>query len=169
MSTRALTAMVVVAGLALALGRADAQPVRPAIPEPRCTEVTLVAEPGAGGDPRRVGLRVRNTDRGDFPAHLRGRVEVEEEVGGRWRTVSVAGLELRASCRGSAPDCVTIEPRSDLSIVPWTGMLGDAQCVCTRCFPAPAGRYRFAVTTCQSCQSPIRAVSAPFELPAPPA
>ncbi len=36
------------------------------------------------------------------------------------------------------------------------------------CAPAPAGRYRFVVTTCQRCLSPTRFESAPFTLPAPP-
>ncbi len=156
--------LIFVAGAGVAMAQ---EPVRPAIPEPRCTRVTLVAVPGQGAGGRGVGLRVINADPGDFPAHLHAEVEVEQYVGGQWRRVNAAGLELRASCT-EAPDCVTLEPRSELSIVPWTGMLGDAQCVCTRCAPAPAGRYRFAVTTCQRCQSPARAVSEPFELAAPP-
>jgi len=165
-SRLAWTALLLVAASAVASAQ---QQERPSIPEIRCTRVTLVAVPGQGADGRQVGLRVINADPGDFPARLHAEVEVEQHVGGEWHRVNAAGLQLRATCSGEAPDCVTIEPRSELSIVPWTGMLGDAQCVCTRCGPAPAGRYRFAVTTCQRCQSPVRAVSEPFELPAPPA
>lgn len=168
MAHRSRLAWLALVLLAITAVASAQRPERPAIPERRCIRVTLVALPGADGDPRRVGLRIVNADPGDFPARLRAEVEVEQEVGGQWHRVNAAGLQLRATCTGEAPDCVTIEPRSELTIVPWTGMLGDAQCVCTRCGPAPAGRYRFAVRTCQQCLSPIRAVSEPFELPAPP-
>jgi hypothetical protein len=136
---------------------------RPLIPERRCTRVTLVATPIAGG--RSVGLRVVNDDPGDFPARLRAEVQVEREVGGRWERVGTAGLRLRARCEDAASDCVTLERDTELVVVPWSGMLGDAQCECTRCAPAPAGRYRFVATTCQECQGPLVFASAPFTLP----
>lgn len=158
-------APVVLALVLLAAGLLHAQQ-RPLIPERRCTRVTLVATPSASG--REVGLRVVNDDPGDFPARLRPEVVVEREVGGRWQRVSTAGLLLRARCEDAATDCVTIEADDELSIVPWSGMLGDAQCECTRCAPAPAGRYRFVVSTCEACQSPHRFESAPFTLPTAP-
>jgi len=153
----------VIALAAMTFGSAQAQQ-RPSIPEPRCTTVTLVVVPGHGADAREVGIRVINSDPGDFPARLHTEVELEQEVDGRWQRAGVT-LQLRATCQDAAADCVTIAPRSEFSIVPWTGILGDAQCGCLRCTPAPAAPYRFAVNSCARCQSPVRTVSAPFDLP----
>jgi hypothetical protein len=112
-----------------------------------------------------MGLRITNTTPGDWPARLRAEIGVEREVAGRWQPVSVAGLRLRASCTEPATDCVTVPVGGSLSIVPWTGMLGDAQCVCTRCSPAPAGRYRFVVSACDGCLPGPRTESPAFDLP----
>ncbi len=154
--------------LALSVSGPSGAQQRPAIPEVACTRVTLVAVPGTGARAREVGLRIVNSDPGDFPARMHREIEVETEVGGSWRRVSVAGLMLRSSCSQQPDACVTIAPRTTLNVVPWTGMQGDGQCVCTRCAPAPAGRYRFVVRTCDDCFSPTEAVSAPFTLPPAP-
>lgn len=139
--------------------------LRPAIPEVRCTGVSLVVTRVAGR--REVGLRVVNTDPGDFRALLRPEIEVLQDVGGRWQRVSVAGLLLRSACTSEPRECVALAPRAALTVVPWSGMLGDGQCVCTRCYAAPAGRYRFRVTTCEHCQGPVSFESEPFTLDAP--
>ena len=136
---------------------------RPMIPEQHCPVVRLelVRTTGARG----MGLRVVNVDRGDFPAHLTSEITVQQQVGGSWQPVSTAGLLLRERCTGTAPDdCITLAADSSLEIVPWTGMLGDAQCRCTRCSAAPAGRYRFVVRSCR-CQHPRTTYSEPFDLP----
>lgn len=138
----------------------DAQQ-RPAIPERACARVRLDLVPTAGV--RGMGLRVVNVDPGDFTARLNRDVTVEREVNGQWQQVSVAGFQLRASCAGSTPDVVHIERDSSLTIVPWTGMQGDGQCRCTRCFDAPPGRYRFVVTA-HDCFTPRTTYSEPFEL-----
>lgn len=160
--TRALQGLL--AALALLAGAVSDAQQRPLHPEPACTRVTLRAAPGA--NPREVSLRVENTDPGDFPARLRAAIEVQRRVGGRWQRVSAAGLTLRENCATEAPECVTLAPRASLTAAPWTGMLGDAQCRCTRCGPAPAGTYRFVVSTCEACLAPHSFESEAFELPA---
>lgn len=147
----------------LAVTSDGATQVRPSIPEPACPRVALTLEPTSGA--RGMGLRIENTTPGDWPAHLRAEIVVEREVGGRWEPVSVAGLRLRATCDASTDRCVTLPVRGSLSIVPWTGMLGDAQCDCTRCAPAPAGRYRFVVNACDGCLPSPRTESPAFDLP----
>jgi hypothetical protein len=97
-SARRLWAAVVISGVS---ANTSAQ-MRPAIPEVRCTGVSLVVTRTPGR--RDVGLRVVNTDPGDFQASLRPEIEVLHEVGGRWQRVSVAGLLLRSAC--------TSEPRA---------------------------------------------------------
>lgn len=139
---------------------------RPAIPEVRCTPVTLTAQVRVVEGARSVALRVTNDDRGDFPARINPEVIVEREVNGAWVRAGVAGMRLRSDCRDEATQCVTLAPHASIDVAPWQAMLGDGQCICTRCSPAPAGRYRFVVTTCQSCFQPRESVSAPFTLPA---
>lgn len=137
---------------------------RPAIPEVRCAEVRLELVPRTDGQ-RGMGLRIVNVDPGDFDAHLHREVHVEREVNGRWEPVHTAGLYLRTSCGGRDPsDPVTIPRDASLTIAPWSGMAGDAQCVCTRCAPVPAGRYRFHVVA-WDCFQPLVTYSDPFTLP----
>jgi hypothetical protein len=140
----------------------DAQPIRPSVPERACAEVRLELVPRTDGA-RGMGLRVVNVDPGDFDAHMHREVHVQREVNGRWEDVSVAGLYLRARCEGTTPDPVTIPRDGSLTIVPWDGMQGDAQCDCTRCAPAPAGRYRFYVVA-WDCFQPLVTYSEPFTL-----
>lgn len=153
-----LAAFTVFASAALA--QAPELPVRPDIPEQACPTVRLELVPSAQ---RGMGLRVVNNDPGDFDAHLGREVVVEREVNGRWQRVSVAGFSLRERCDATAPECVSVPARGALLVAPWTGMQGDGQCVCTRCAPAPAGRYRFAVTSCR-CQHPRTTHSEAFTL-----
>ncbi|NOY91381.1 MAG: hypothetical protein GXP55_09230 [Deltaproteobacteria bacterium] len=95
-------------------------------------------------------------------ARLARTIGVEREVDGRFEPVgSVAGLELRADCQTPAPECVEIVVGAELRPPPWLGTLGDAQCICTRCAPAPAGTYRFVLTSCDGRQ---RVESPAFEL-----
>ncbi len=146
--------------LGIAAGAALAQELD--IPEQACPDWRMELVPRTDGS-RGMGLRVVNVDAGDFDVHLQRDITVEREVNGRWQRVSVAGLELRERCAGTTPDCVTIGRDSAITIVPWTGMQGDGQCVCTRCADAPAGRYRFSVSSCH-CQHPRTTYSATFEL-----
>lgn len=152
--------------LALAIEAPSMAQERPAIPEVRCTPVTLTAEVRVARGARSVALRVTNDDRGDFPARINAEVVVEREVNGAWVRAGVAGMRVRSNCRDAATECVTLAPHESIEVVPWQAMLGDGQCECTRCANAPAGRYRFVVTTCQSCFQPRESVSAPFTLPA---
>lgn len=154
-----LSTLVLASSVALAQEVPDR---RPAIPEQACPEWRLELVPRTDGA-RGMGLRVHNADPGDFDVHLERDVRVEREVNGRWQRVSVAGFQLRAQCTGTTPDCVTIPRDSAITIVPWTGMQGDGQCTCTRCFDAPPGRYRFVVSSC-GCQHPRTTESAPFDL-----
>ncbi len=139
---------------------------RPAIPEVRCTPVTLTAEVRVAGGARSVALRVTNDDPGDFPARINAEVIVEREVRGAWVRAGVTGMRLRSSCRDAVETCVTIPPRTSIDVAPWRATLGDGQCGCDRCVQTPPGRYRFVVTTCQACFQPLESVSAPFTLPA---
>lgn len=151
--------------MTITAGGGSSAQTQPMIPEVACTRLTLVPVPVAGS--RAVGLRVVNDDPSDFSARVRPEVEVEREVNGRWERVGVAGFQLRARCDRDVRECVTLAPRSAITVVPWTGMLGDGQCVCTRCAPAPAGRYRFVVNTCQDCFNPRRSESPAFTLASP--
>lgn len=160
-----LLAIMAFALLLSSAGRA--QDVRPSIPERACTRVSLVVVPGTGAHAREVGLRVVNNDPADFSAQLVPEVTVQQLVGGTWTPVSVAGLLLRETCDPVVGRTVTIPRDTSLEMVPWTGMLGDAQCDCTRCGPAPAGTYRFVVQSGPSCFMPRTFESAPFTLPAP--
>lgn len=132
-----------------------------AIPEQACEDVRIDLVPLTQG--RGMGLRVTNVDPGDFTAHLQSSIVVEQEIGGRWQRVGVAGLLLRTRCEDTPDTCISLTRDSSITVVPWDGMLGDAQCVCTRCAPAPAGRYRFVIQSCH-CQHPRTAYSAPFAL-----
>ncbi len=80
------------------------------------------------------------------------------------RAIGCPTPRLRERCEGTVPACVTLAPQSSFTVAPWTGMFGDGQCFCTRCFAAPAGRYRFRVSACATCQSSRPAVSEPFTL-----
>jgi hypothetical protein len=114
------------------------------------------------GTPRQVIVHVENT--GAAPLSLRRNVTVARREGNAWHEVGAAGLLLRRSCADPEPSrCVTLAPGASLDTAPWTGTTGDAQCVCTRCGPAPAGSYRFDVTTCAG----LNVSGAEFSLPAP--
>jgi hypothetical protein len=141
-------------------GAAAAEPVEPAEPEPPADaplEIRLRAEAGEG----RLVTAVVEVRGGR--ARLSRTLGVEHEVNGRFEDLaSVAGLELRVDCQTPAPECVELVAGAELRPPPWLGTQGDAQCVCTRCGAAPAGRYRFVVRSCdgrQRVESPI------FELP----
>ena len=159
-----LALFAAVGGLTFGNG-SDAQQ-RPAIPERLCARVALEVIAPSAARPRAVGLRVVNNDPGGNGATLWSEVVVEREEGGAWVRASVAGMRLRARCEGTVPERVTLAPRASLTVAPWTGMLGDGQCFCTRCFPAPAGRYRFRVNSAAACLTPSSAVSEAFTLAA---
>jgi hypothetical protein len=74
--------------------------------------------------------------------------------------IEAAGLALRDRCDGGGPpECVALAPGATLRAMPWTDMIGDAQCDCTKCGPAPAGEYTFTITRCDD-GAPV--TSAPF-------
>lgn len=161
-----MTLAALVVSLAVSLDAPSMAQQRPAIPEVRCTPVTLTTEVRVAGASRSVALRVTNDDRGDFPARVDTEIAVEREVNGVWQRSTVSGLRLRSNCRDAVERCVTIAPRSAVDVVPWPATLGDCQCGCNRSAPAPPGRYRFVVTTCQNCFQPRESVSEAFTLPA---
>ncbi len=114
-----------------------------------------IADPGA---PPTLGLSVEPgfesatslivENRGSEPVELSSALVLEREEDGAFAPVSgIAGLALRFDCE-PPPECLTLVPGAALHPPPWNGMLGDAQCICTRCADAPTGSYRFVVTTC---------------------
>ncbi|MBW2461486.1 MAG: hypothetical protein JRH11_07555 [Deltaproteobacteria bacterium] len=103
----------------------------------------LTVEPGFDGA---ASLVVEN--RGSEPVELSSTLVLEREEDGAFVPVSgIAGLALRFDCE-PPPRCLTLIPGAALHPPPWNGMLGDAQCICTRCGDAPTGTYRFVVATC---------------------
>ncbi len=95
---------------------------------------------------RTVAIRIEN--RGTEPAELAGTVGLERREGSAWSAVDAVALDLRYSCADEAPACVTLAPGGAYLPPPWRGVLGDAQCDCERCAPAPAGDYRIVVRSC---------------------
>jgi len=169
--------------LACGAGHAPAEPAQLAAsePPPVAASATETAEPDAPEeteapaptDPTlEIRLRAESLDHSITPvvevlggtARLAKDIGVEREVNGHFVPVrGIASLELRNDCHSRAPDCVELVAGAELRPPPWTGMLGDAQCICTRCGPAPAGTYRFVIHTCDGRQ---HAESEPFTLAA---
>ena len=142
--------------------RAPSDPGTPAL-----VEQTVAGEGGGlvlHGDPttdgRRVAIRVANT--GSAQVALAAPLTLERQVDGHWSVLEgVASITLRRSCEIEAPPCTTLAAGAELFPPDWLGTLGDAQCMCTRCGPAPAGNYRFVV---RSCDGARRYEGDPFEL-----
>ncbi|MFW6086938.1 MAG: hypothetical protein ACODAG_07020, partial [Myxococcota bacterium] len=107
-------------------------------------EVTVEAHAPELADPDERIPVVRS--RGREPARLAREAVVERRDDGTWR--EVATLKLRQACDAPAEGCVTLVPGAELRPPPWLGQRGRAQCECTECEPAPAGRYRFVVRSC---------------------
>jgi hypothetical protein len=105
-----------------------------------------------------VAIRVEN--HGTDAAEIRGRLTLQRRDGERWRDRSTR-IDLRFSCEDEAPECVTLAPGAVYIPPAWLGTDGDAQCVCTRCGPAPAGTYRFVATSCNGAHT---LTGEPFEL-----
>lgn len=95
---------------------------------------------------RSVALRIEN--RGAENAELSGAVALQRRSGEAWSDVEGTSLDLRFSCEDAAPECVTLAPGAIYLPPPWMGLVGDAQCLCERCAPAPAGEYRLVVRSC---------------------
>jgi hypothetical protein len=142
--------------------RAASDPGTPAL-----VEETTAGEGGGlalHGDPttdgRRVAIRLANT--GTAQVELAAAITVEREVDGTWSALDgVASITLRRSCEVEAPPCTTLAPGAEFFPPDWLGTIGDAQCMCTRCGPASAGRYRFVV---RSCHGARRYDGDPFDL-----
>lgn len=133
------------------------EPAPEPLPEDAPLEIRVRGEVGEGGQVAPV-VEVRGGT-----AHLAKAIGVEREVNGHFQAITqIATLELRADCRTPAPDCVELVAGAELRPPAWLGTWGDAQCICTRCWPAPAGSYRFVLTSCDGRQ---RVESAPFTLP----
>lgn len=108
---------------------------------------------------RRVAIHVEN--HGTEAIELRTAVALEREDGDDWDDVSAA-LTLRDTCAAEASECITLAPGAVYIPPAWTGQLGDAQCECERCAPAPAGTYRLIVTSCSGAH---RVEGEPIVLP----
>jgi len=96
---------------------------------------------------------------------LNSTVSVEQKAGGRWEKALVSNLALREACAPSPPPkCTKLERTASLRPVPWTGSFCSSQCpsTCRLDGPAPAGTYRFVVTTCSGEHS---YASPPFQKP----
>lgn len=94
---------------------------------------------------RNVEIRVEN--RGGEEASLAREVLLQRQMAEGWVDVS-AGISLRDDCQESPQECLQLGVGAAYLAAPWTGMQGDAQCICTRCAPAEAGTYRFVVSSC---------------------
>jgi hypothetical protein len=105
---------------------------------------------GLSVEPARDGaanLIVEN--RGAEAVELSTGLVLERQDGTAWTTVDgIQGLALRFDCTQPVPECITLIPGAALHPPPWTGDIGDAQCACERCVDAPAGSYRFILSTC---------------------
>ncbi|HJL14484.1 MAG TPA: hypothetical protein RMH99_02440 [Sandaracinaceae bacterium LLY-WYZ-13_1] len=112
-------------------------------------------------DPHHRTVTARVANRGDR-TNLRGRFGLERQVDDEWTPVPDVALDLRYSCEDEPPECVTLAPGAVFIPPPWQGMVGDAQCECEECGPAPAGTYRFVI---HSCNEAHRVTGEPFELP----
>lgn len=95
---------------------------------------------------RQVAIRVEN--RGDADAEISPDVGLQVRDGDSWSDVDSVDLHLRYSCEDEIPECVTLAPGGTYLPPPWLSMIGDAQCECAECRPAPAGEYRFVVRSC---------------------
>lgn len=130
-------------------------------PEPEATPTVRVrGEVQTDG-----GVAIVIESRGEAETTLGPRIVVERQVGDGFEPVEgVAGVTLRTSCEvNEAPACTTLAPGAELRPPAWLGTIGDAQCICTRCGPAPAGVYRFVVESCHGTQ---RVEGEPFTLAA---
>ncbi len=125
-------------------------------PTPAPTGVRIAAQPGRY---REVGIALEA--HGPGTVRLRRDVAVERAAGEGFERVAAEGLTLRPDCATEAPECIELAPGAELAPPPWTGVLGEAQCDCDDCRPAPPGRYRFVVTTCDGAH---RIESAPFAI-----
>jgi hypothetical protein len=94
---------------------------------------------------REVTIRIEN--RG-AQTRVAGQLVLQRERDGTWATENGVQLDLRFSCHDEAPDCVTLAPGAVYLPPSWLGTIGDSQCLCERCVPAPSGTYRFLVTSC---------------------
>ena len=119
------------------------------------SEVRVVGAPSSS----EVAISVTNAS--DGPVQLAKALVVETAHGSSWSELQGVGeLALRSDCQTAAPACLTLVSGATLEPPAWLGTVGDAQCACERCGPAPVGRYRFVAHTC----SGARIEGAPFEL-----
>jgi hypothetical protein len=121
-----------------------AQPPGPA------PELAITAE---RADPDAAGAWVPVVqNRGSEPVQLSRDLTVQREADGAWN--DTATLALRWSCEQAAEeDCATLHPGGELRPPAWLGRAGKAQCACADCEPAPAGRYRFVVRSCDDAHA----------------
>lgn len=150
-----LVLLVTVCGTACGSKRADDRappaqraatttPPRP----PELTEGMGLRLRGTVAPSRHVTIATSNA--GSEVVRLESQLRVERMDDGEWEEVDgVHGLLLRADCQAPQAECVSLVPGAELYPPEWLGMLGDAQCVCTGCGPAPAGTYRFVAHSCE--------------------
>lgn len=117
---------------------------------------------------REVPLMLIND--GDAPVSLRRAVTLERRVGKLWEAQNHAPLFLRTECAvvggvlepgATLTGCITLQPHTTFTSMPWLATVGDAQCVCERCAWAPHGTYRYTTTERASDE---RVIGEPFEL-----
>lgn len=87
--------------------------------------------------------------RGEGTIRVASVVRVERRDGERWTDAGVTELSLRADCERPAEGCVSLAREGSLRPPAWNGRIGRGQCGCPTCAVAPAGDYRFVVTTCE--------------------
>ncbi|MFO0553802.1 MAG: hypothetical protein U0271_35790 [Polyangiaceae bacterium] len=107
---------------------------------------------------------------GGAPVGLRRHLDVERASAGGWsRVTEIGDIWLRESCadhngvmfwEGGADECVELRPSQRYDSAPWMGTIGDAQCACEECGPAPHGRYRFVAHECDGAT----VLGEPFDL-----
>ena len=86
-------------------------------------------------------------------------VAIERQEGGTWSAIETGGIALRGGCDSEPSRCIGMTTGATFYAAPWLGTVGDAQCTCNECAPAPSGTYRFALTTCDGAH---RVPGAPF-------
>jgi hypothetical protein len=154
--------------------RATAEPVPaepvPGEPAPHDSADIVVTGMDASG---RLATTIEN--RSSAAIELRRALRLDREEGAAF--VPFAGVEaiwIRPDCEvrdgvvfwaGGGDECVTVAPGETFEAPAWFGTIGDAQCACERCVPAPSGRYRLSA---RACGTDVWFEGTPFELGAAP-
>ena len=87
---------------------------------------------------------------------LSSAVSVEQKLNSSWVRAQVTNFYLRDKCDAvQPPRCRKLAANQTLQVMPWTGNYCSSQCpaACRLDGPAPAGVYRFSVTSCDNSET----------------